>query len=89
VYSFYAPSLDRRSLGTHAILWLIERARAMGLPYVYLGYWVPESRKMAYKARFRPSEVLVSGVWRTLTDADLDVPGGTVAEQSLVTEPTV
>ena len=49
----------------------IERARAMGLPYVYLGYWVPESRKMAYKARFRPSEILAGGTWRVLTDTDL------------------
>jgi arginine-tRNA-protein transferase len=38
---------------------------------VYLGYWVPESRKMAYKARFRPSEILAGGSWRVLTDADL------------------
>jgi len=89
VYSFYAPTLERRSLGTHAILWLIERARGLNLPYVYLGYWVPESRKMAYKARFRPSEVLISGTWRTLTDADMDVSGGTLNERALVTEPTV
>jgi arginyl-tRNA--protein-N-Asp/Glu arginylyltransferase len=94
VYSFYAPTLEKRSLGTHAILWLIERARQLGLPYVYLGYWVPESRKMAYKARFRPSEVLMSGTWRTLTDADMDVPGetspgGPLTEPSLLTEPTV
>ena len=68
VYSFFAPELDRRSIGTYTILWLIERARALGLPYVYLGYWVPESRKMAYKARFRPAEVLVAGVWRRLDD---------------------
>jgi len=89
VYSFYAPTLEKRSLGTHAILWLIERARALGLPYVYLGYWVPESRKMAYKARFRPSEVLISGTWRTLTDSDMDVTGGPVGESALVTEPAI
>jgi arginine-tRNA-protein transferase len=70
VYSFYAPDQERRSLGTYTILWLIERARWSGLPYVYLGYWVPESRKMAYKARFRPSEILAGGVWRMLTEAD-------------------
>ncbi len=68
VYSFFAPDLERRSLGTYAILWLIGRARELGLPHVYLGYWVPDSRKMAYKARFRPSEILVGGAWRTLTD---------------------
>lgn len=64
VYSFFQPELEKRSLGTFTILWLIERARAMGLPHVYLGYWVRESRKMAYKARFHPSEILVAGVWR-------------------------
>jgi arginine-tRNA-protein transferase len=71
VYSFFLPGLEKRSLGTYAIIWLIERARELGLPYVYLGYWVPESRKMAYKARFRPSEILLGGTWRMLTDADL------------------
>ncbi|MBV8525647.1 MAG: arginyltransferase [Acetobacteraceae bacterium] len=71
VYSFFAPDLEHRSLGTYAILWLIERAKLLGLPYAYLGYWVPESRKMAYKARFRPCEVLIGGTWRMLTDADL------------------
>ena len=71
VYSYFAPDLERRSLGTYAIIWLIERARALNLPYVYLGYWVPESRKMAYKVRFRPSEILSGGAWRVLTDADL------------------
>lgn len=70
VYSFFAPELERQSLGTYTILWLIERARSLDLPYVYLGYWVPESRKMAYKARFRPSEILSGGAWRPLTDAD-------------------
>ena len=70
VYSFFSPELAQRSLGNYAILWMIERGRSLGLPYVYLGYWVPESAKMAYKARFTPSEVLAGGTWRLLTDAD-------------------
>ena len=68
VYSFFDTDEDKRSLGTFAVLWLIGRARSLGLPYVYLGYWVPESRKMAYKARFRPSEILISGAWHRLDD---------------------
>jgi arginyl-tRNA--protein-N-Asp/Glu arginylyltransferase len=68
VYSYFEPEQHRRSLGTYAILWLVARARALGLPYVYLGYWVPQSRKMAYKARFRPSEVLSGGLWRVLAE---------------------
>ncbi|MEO3475463.1 arginyltransferase [Roseomonas sp. CAU 1739] len=74
VYSFYEPGEDKRSIGTYIVLWLVERARALRLPYVYLGYWVPESRKMAYKARFRPSEVLMGGTWRVLTEAVLPTP---------------
>ena len=68
VYSFYEPGEEKRSIGTYIVLWLVQRARELGLPYVYLGYWVPESRKMAYKARFRPSEVLMGGSWRVLPD---------------------
>jgi arginine-tRNA-protein transferase len=68
VYSFFDTDEDKRSLGTFAVLWLIGRARSLGLPYVYLGYWVPESRKMAYKARFKPSEILISGAWHRLGD---------------------
>ena len=74
VYSYFAPALEKRSLGTFTILWLIERARLLGLPYVYLGYWVAESRKMAYKARFRPCEILAGGKWRPMTDTDLAAP---------------
>jgi arginine-tRNA-protein transferase len=73
VYSYFAPGLEKRSLGTFTILWLIERARQQGLPHVYLGYWVPESRKMSYKARFKPAEVLQGGAWRTLIEADKQV----------------
>jgi arginine-tRNA-protein transferase len=69
VYSFFAPELGPRSLGSFAILWLIGRCRELRLPYVYLGYWVRESRKMAYKARFRPSEVLLRGRWCALAEA--------------------
>ena len=63
VYSFYDPAEDRRSLGTFMILDHIARARAMGLPYLYLGYWVDGSPKMDYKARFRPQERLMPQGW--------------------------
>ena len=76
--------MEKRSLGTYAVLWLIERARSLGLPYVYLGYWVPESRKMAYKARFKPSEILISGTWRVLTEGEIVAKG--TAEVAMVTE---
>jgi arginine-tRNA-protein transferase len=84
VYSFFSPGLEKRSLGTYAVLWLIGQARALGLPHVYLGYWVPESRKMAYKARFRPAEVLSGGTWRMLTDADFAAADS--AHQAMVPE---
>ena len=67
VYSFFDPDQRRRSLGTLLILALIEEGRRLGLPYVYLGYWIAESPKMAYKARFRPLEGLGSSGWRPLT----------------------
>ncbi len=68
VYSFFTTGMDERSLGTYAILWLISCATSLGLPHVYLGYWVEESRKMAYKAKFRPSEILRGGQWTPLTE---------------------
>ncbi len=66
VYSFFDPDEERRSLGTYMILWAIEEARRLGLPYVYLGYWVENSPKMAYKSAFRPLEVLTQKKWRRL-----------------------
>jgi len=63
VYSFYTPDATERSLGTYMILDHIERARRLGLPHVYLGYWVEGSRKMAYKARFLPQERLGLNGW--------------------------
>ena len=63
VYSFYDPTQSRRSLGSFIILDHIRRARKKGLPYVYLGYWVPGSRKMDYKGRFLPQERLMPAGW--------------------------
>jgi len=63
VYSFYEPDMAKRSLGSFIILDHVIQANMAGLPYVYLGYWVPGSPKMAYKARFKPIEVLQPGGW--------------------------
>jgi leucyl-tRNA---protein transferase len=63
VYSFYDPDQPKRSLGTWMVVELIERARRMGRPYVYLGYWIAGSRKMAYKTRFQPLEALGTHGW--------------------------
>jgi arginine-tRNA-protein transferase len=63
VYSFYDPVLSELSLGTYMILWLVEEAERQGLPYVYLGYWIAESNKMAYKARFQPLEAYSTDGW--------------------------
>lgn len=63
VYSFFDPDYADRSLGTYMILDHIARARKMGLPYVYLGYWVGGSPKMDYKRRFRPQEHLMARGW--------------------------
>lgn len=65
VYSFYDPDEQARGLGTFMILDHLGRARKAGLPYLYLGYYVPGSRKMAYKARFQPQERLGAGGWET------------------------
>jgi arginine-tRNA-protein transferase len=68
IYTFYDPREDARSLGRFAILWQIEHCRREGLPYVYLGYWIRNCRKMAYKADYQPLEVLVNNRWQRSTD---------------------
>jgi arginyl-tRNA--protein-N-Asp/Glu arginylyltransferase len=66
VYSFFDTGDERRSMGAFVILDHILRAQRAGLPHVYLGYWVPGSQKMAYKAQFRPLEILRAGAWRPI-----------------------
>jgi arginine-tRNA-protein transferase len=70
VYSFYAPKRARTSLGTYVILDHIEIAREAGLPYVYLGYWVPGSAKMGYKAKFSGLEIYLGGNWQPIGDPE-------------------
>ncbi|HFD87220.1 MAG TPA: arginyltransferase [Gammaproteobacteria bacterium] len=66
VYTFFDPDEARRSLGTLAVLWQLNFARIQGLSWVYLGYWIEASRKMQYKSRYRPLQVLENGRWHEL-----------------------
>ncbi len=67
VYTFYEPA-PGQSFGTYNVLWQIEQAQARGLPYLYLGYWVAQSRKMAYKTRFKPFQIFIDNQWRAVQD---------------------
>ena len=66
LYSFFDPELGKRSLGTFMILDHFNLTKSIGLDYVYLGYWLPESPKMRYKSNFSASEVYVNGNWEDL-----------------------
>lgn len=66
VYTFFDPDRPKDSLGTYNVLWQIAQSRALGLRYVYLGYFIRDCRKMAYKANFLPIEGLIDGEWQTL-----------------------
>lgn len=66
VYTFYDASQTKASYGTYGILWQVEKAKELQLPFVYLGYYIQESQKMSYKALFKPIEGLVNGVWMNL-----------------------
>jgi len=66
VYTFFDPDMPQAGFGTYNILWQIELCRRMGLPYLYLGYWIAASDKMAYKANFQPLQGFADGQWQRL-----------------------
>lgn len=69
VYTFFDPDVPGASYGTYNILWQIELCRQRELPYLYLGYWIAQSRKMAYKIRFQPMQGLVNGRWQLIDES--------------------
>jgi arginine-tRNA-protein transferase len=72
VYTFFGPARDRDSLGVYGVLWQIELANRLELPYLYLGYWIAESRKMAYKKQYPPLQGLIDGRWQLMEPASAD-----------------
>ncbi len=63
IYTFFDPDEDKRSLGSFAVLWLIEETRRLGLPHLYLGYWIKECQKMSYKMDYQPLHMYINNHW--------------------------
>ncbi len=79
VYTFFDPDVPNASFGTYNVLWQIARARLHGLSWLYLGYWIAQSRKMAYKIRFQPLQARIHGQWQPLPEAP---PPGTMTQDN-------
>ncbi len=73
VYTFFDPDIPGAALGTYNILWQAQLCQSLDLPYLYLGYWIKESPKMAYKGNFRPIQGYIEGIWRDLSPRELDL----------------
>jgi arginine-tRNA-protein transferase len=69
VYTFFDPELSQRGLGVYAVLWQVETARRMGLPFVYLGYWIAACENMRYKANFQPLQIYRGDHWELLANS--------------------
>lgn len=70
IYSFYAPGMENRSLGSFMVMMEVHHANLQKLPYVYLGYWISNCDKMNYKTRFQPVEGLIDERWQRITEFD-------------------
>ncbi|MBY0574349.1 MAG: arginyltransferase [Undibacterium sp.] len=68
VYTFFDPDVAHASYGTYNVLWQIAKTKELGLPFLYLGYWIEASRKMAYKNHFQPLQTLIDGAWMPMAD---------------------
>lgn len=68
VYTFFEPAYEAQSIGNYVILWLVQEARSLRLASLYLGYWIPQCKKMQYKSRFQPCEIFANGRWAPLSD---------------------
>jgi arginine-tRNA-protein transferase len=76
VYTFYEPDLPQARLGVYNVLWQIELCRKLNLEFIYLGYWIKNSRKMSYKTEYQPAQGLFDGTWRALGKAATNINEG-------------